>query len=265
MANARILMALGLALLAAPDAARAHVGVGTPVPEAELETLAGGRAALLVRGRVNVLVFFRTGQGRSEDTLRRMAACEPSFAGKPVHMVGVVSADASRDEVRKLLATSGVTSPILLDEGDRIYGGLELRQHPVVVVVDPAGKVHAVEPYQRLRYCDIVRARVGFLLGEVDQAAVDRVIAPERAAFPNEVGGGSAARYVKLGDKERGKGDCANAIKAYDNALRIDPGNAAALDGRKRCGATTPVPAPMRRAVPPEPAGDPAPTPLPTR
>ena len=240
-------------------------GVGTPVAEAEAETLGGGRAPLLVPGRVGVLVFFRPAQERSEDTLRRMAGCEPSFAGKPVHLVGVVSADAPRDEVRKIVSASGVTSPILLDEGDRIYGRLELRQHPVVVIVDAAGKVHAVEPYQRLRYCEIVRARVRFLLGEVDQAAVDRVVAPEPAAFPNDVGGGSAARYVKMGDKARAKGDCANAIKAYDHALRLDPGNAAALEGRRLCGAKTPVPAPMRRAVAPEPAGDPAPVPLPTR
>lgn len=265
MTNVRLLALVGLALLGAPAVARAHVAVGTPVEGAEGETLAGVRGALLVPGQVGVLVFFRLEQDRSADTLRRLAECEPSFAGKPVHTVAVVSAAAPRDEVRRLVAASGVRSPVLLDEGDRIYGRLQLRQHPVIVIVDPAGKVHAVEPYQRLRYCEIVRARVRFLLGEVDQAAVDRVVSPERAAFPNSVGGGSAARYVKLGDKERLKGDCANAIKAYDNALRLDPGNVAALDGRKRCGATTPVPAPMRRAQPPEPAGDPAPVPLPTR
>lgn len=265
MADVRSLTVLALALLVAPSPARAHVVVGTPVEASEAATLAGGRVPLLVPGQVGVLVFFRPAQDRSVDTLRRLSECEPSFAGKAVHVVAVVSAAAPRDEVRKLVTASGVRSPVLLDEGDRIYGRLELRQHPVVVVVDAAGKVHAVEPYQRLRYCEIVRARVRFLLGEVDQAVVDRIVSPERAAFPNEVGGGSAARYVKLGDKERLKGDCASAIKAYDNALRLDPANVAALDGRKRCGATTPVPAPMRRAQPPEPAGDPAPVPLPTR
>lgn len=265
MERARCLLALAVALLGAPGPTRAHVAVGTPVANAELPTLAGGQGTLLVPGRVGVLVFFRPGQERSADTLRRLAGCEPSLAGKPVHTVGVVSAAAPRDEVRELVATSGLKAPVLLDEGDRVYGRMELRQHPVVVLVDAAGQVHAVEPYQRLRYCEIVRARVRFLLGEVDQAAVDRVVSPERAAFPNAVGGGSAARYVKLGDKERSKGDCARAIAAYDDALRLDPTNAGALDGRKRCGATTPVPAPMRRAVAPEPAGDPAPVPPPTR
>jgi hypothetical protein len=265
MANACILAALGAAFLGAPATATGHVETGTLVENADLETLAGGRQALLGKGRVSVVVFFRPGQDRSGDTLRRLAGCESSLAGKPVHLVGVVSAEAPREEVRALVARSGVKSPILLDEGDRVYGRLELRQHPVVVVVDAGGTVHAVEPYQRLRYCEIVRARVGFLLGELDQAAVDRVLKPERAAFPSEVGGASAARYVNLGDRERAKGACAPAIKAYDNALRRDPLNAKALEGRMKCGATTPIPGPMRRAEPPEPAGDPAPQPVPVR
>jgi hypothetical protein len=265
MPNACILAALGAALLGAPVAASGHVEAGTRVENADLETLAGGRQALLGTGQVSVVVFFRPGQDRSRDTLRRLAGCESAFANRPVHLVGVASAGAPREEVRALVAGSGVKSPILLDEGDRVYGRLELRQHPVIVVVEASGKVHAVEPYQRLRYCEIVRARVGFLLGELDQAGVDRILRPERAAFPSEVGGASAARYVNLGDRERARGNCAPAIKAYDDALRRDPLNAKALEGRMKCGATTAIPGPMRRAEPPEPVGDPAPQPVPVR
>ncbi len=241
MVNARILAVLWAALLGAPATASGHVEAGAVVENADLETLAGGRHALLVRGQVNLVVFLRPGQARSEDTIRRLAGCESTLEGKSVHTVVVVSAAVPRAEVRALVAGSGVKSPILLDEGDRVYGRLELRQHPVVVVVEADGKVHAVEPYQKLRYCEIVLARVRFLLGELDQAAVDRILRPERAAFPNEVGGGAAARYVNLGDKEREKGNCALAIKAYDDALRRDPLNARALEGRTRCGATAPT------------------------
>jgi hypothetical protein len=235
-ASAGWLVALAAALLGAPVAARGHVEAGALVEGAELPTLAGGRDVLLVPGKVTVVVFFRPEQDRSADTLHRLAQCEPLFAGKPVRTVGVVSAGAPRDKVQAMVAGSRVKSPILLDEGDRIYGRLELRQHPVIVIVDAGGKVHAVEPYQRLRYCEIVRARVRLLLGELDQAAVDRIVNPERAAFPNEVGGASAARYVNLGDKERAKGNCKLAIKAYDEALRRDPLSAKALEGRVRCG-----------------------------
>lgn len=240
------LAVIAAGLLAVPAAVPAHVDAGEPVEPVELNTITGERHALLARNVLNVLVFFRPGNERSVDTLLRVADCEKVLAGKPVHMVGVVSSAAPLADVRAVVAETGVKSPILLDEGDVLYGKLELRQHPVIVIVDRKNKVAAVEPYQRLRYCEIIRARVGFLLGEMDQAAVDRVLKPERAAFPGEVGGASAARYVNLGDRERAKGNCAPAIKAYDEALRRDPLNAKALEGRTRCGATTAIPGPKK-------------------
>jgi len=244
MVMARLLATMALALLVAPAAAAGHVEAGTQLEGAELEALAGGRLPLLGPGQVNVLIFVRPGQARSEETLRKVAASGRTLAGKPVHLVAVVSAAAPRDQVRALVAGAGFLAPVLLDEADRVYGRLELRQHPVVVIADARGKIHAVEPYQRLRYGELVVARVRFLLGELDQAAVDRVVKPERAAFPNEVGGGRAARQVKLGDQERAKGDCARAVKAYDEALRLDPANAGAAEGKRLCGAAAAGPKP---------------------
>jgi hypothetical protein len=49
-----------------------------------------------------------------------------------------------------------------------------------------------------------------------------------------------------MGDKERAKGSCKLAIKAYDDALRRDPLNARALEGRMRCGGAPPQPPPTR-------------------
>jgi hypothetical protein len=223
------------ALLLAPVVAPAHVDAGEPVENAVLEGVDGQRHPLLAKGQVNVLVFFRPEQDRSMDTLERLAECEKLFAGKPVHVVALVSAAAPRAVVKAMVATAGVASPVLLDEGDQLYGKLELRQHPMIVIVDKQWKVHAFQPYVRLRYCEIVRARIRFLLGELDQAAVDGIVRPPRAEFPTEVAGGSAGRYVKLGDKERAKGNCALAVKAYDHALEHDPKNQAALDGKQKC------------------------------
>jgi len=229
--------AIAAALLLVPAMAPAHVDAGEPVENAELEGLDGQRHALLAKGPINVLVFFRPEQERSVDTLERLAECEKLFAGKPVRVVALVSAAAPRGMVRAMVAAAGVRSPVLLDEGDQIYGKLELRQHPMIVIVDKRWKVHAFEPYVRLRYCEIVRARIRFLLGELDQAAVERIVKPPRAEFPTGVAGGSAGRYVKLGDKQRAKGNCALAVKAYDHALEHDPKNEGALQGKQSCGA----------------------------
>jgi hypothetical protein len=136
----------------------------------------------------------------------------------------------------------------------------------MIVILDRKNRIAAFEPYVRLRYCEIVRARIAFLLGEIKQAEVDRIVKPPKAEFPNEVGGGAAAnRYVRLGEKELAKGNCALAVRAYDNALRHEPQNAKALEGRKKCGVTGPPPPAMKSAVPPAPEGDPAPQPPQTK
>ena len=232
---------LAAALVVTPAVAAGHVEIGTQVEAAELESLAGGRVPLLGNGQVNVLVFVRPGQAHSEETLRRLAERQPALAGKAVHLVAVAPAAGPRDQLKALVARAGFVAPVLLDDEDRVYGRLELRQHPVVVIADTRGKIHAIEPYQRLRYGELLVARVRFLLGELDHAELDRVLRPERAAFPNEVGGGPATRQVKLGDLEAAKGHCAQAGKAYREALRLQPGHQGALEGLSRCGAAAPA------------------------
>lgn len=236
--------ALAAALMVLPVFGTAHVDAGELVENQELPAVSGGELALLARDKLNVLVFFRTGQERSLDTLQRLAECEVALAQKPVRLVGVVSGSSPMVEVKALLAETGVRSAVLVDEGDQLYGRLELRQHPMIVIVDRKNRIAAFEPYVRLRYCEIVRARIAFLLGEIKQADLDKVLHPPKAEFPNEVGGGAAARFVRLGNKELEKGNCALAVRAFDKALEHDPKFAGALAGKARCpaGAARPLP-----------------------
>jgi len=44
--------------------------------------------------------------------------------------------------------------------------------------------------------------------------------------------------HVLLGDVLAAQGRCADAAKAYTEALRLDPANAAAREGVKRCKGT---------------------------
>jgi len=246
-------LVLAATLLAMPGFGIAHVDAGELVENGEYPTVTGGRHPLLARDKLNVLVFFRPGQDRSLDTLQRMAECEVALAQKPVHMVGVVSGSDSLVEVRALLAETGVKSAVLIDEGDQLYGRLELRQHPMIVILDRKNRIAAFEPYVRLRYCEIVRARIAFLLGEIKQAEVDRIVKPPKAEFPNEVGGGAAVRFVRLGNKELQKGNCGLAVRAFDKALERDPMNAEALAGKARCPAGTEKPLPTSEPSPAAP------------
>lgn len=232
------------ALLLLPVPGTAHVDAGEPVPDVELATLDGGRARLLAPGKIGVLVFFRPGNERSQDTLQRLAECEPELRKRAIHLVAVISGGAAMDEARAMVAEAGLKAPVLVDDGDELYGKLELRQHPVVVLVDRKAKVQHIEPYHKLRYCDVLRARIGFALGELDQAGLDRALHPPKAEFPAEVSGGHASHYVNLGKKALAKGDAAGALRAFEAALVLEPGSEPARAGKAMAEQALAGPAP---------------------
>jgi tetratricopeptide (TPR) repeat protein len=267
---------LGGALLGAlwplAGVAFASVEVGQQIENQELPTLEGSREMLLSRKALaNVFVFFRPGHDRSLETLKAMATCEREFDQKPVRWVAVVSGSHARDEVRAVVVESGIRMPVLVDEGDRLYGKLGVRLHPVVGIADGDGALLDYLPFRRINYCDMIRVRIRHALHEVDLAAVERVDHPPRALFPNEVPGAVAGRRVKLGEmflesrqwaraaeqarialeKEptlaaahalmgralAGQGKCDEAIPVLDRALQLDPGSASAAEGKRGCKA----------------------------
>lgn len=254
-----------------PDLARANVDVGQEVDAPPLPQL-GDRAKQEVisrAARVNVIVFFRPGQEHSSSALRGLASCEKEFASRAVHWVGIVSGAAPPEEVRSFVAATGVRMPIFADDGDRLYGAIGVHLHPTVVITDAAGKILAYEPFRKINWCDVVRARIQLALGDITPEQMEQVVSPERAPMPSELKSAAANRHVKLGRKlaaagsweqaERqardaiakdesfapahlllgdalaGKGDCTAAVAAYEEALRLAPGDGNALAAKDRC------------------------------
>jgi len=238
-AAALVVVAAGL-LGAVPARAGAHVEVGSKVEDATLDAIAGGREPLFGKADVHVLVFFKPGQDRSLDTLKQLAACEKTLAAKPVRLVGLVSSSSPRDEVRAFVRQTGVAMPVLVDEGDQLYGKLEIRQHPVAIVLDQGHRISAVQPYTRLNFCDVVLAQVQFALKEITAEQLARVVEPVKAQMPSDDKSAVAMRHVRLGERYLASGSCALAAKQFDEALALDPSSARAADGKKKvagCGA----------------------------
>ncbi len=270
-------LALAGGLLAIPERGRAapvesdridrRVQVGDRVDDVELRTLDGGRDRFLAKGaKANVFVFFRVQQERSLDTMKDLAGCEKEFAGKPVRFVGVVSDAWPAEEVRAFVRDAGVSMPILVDEGDALYGKLGIRLHPVIGIVDAQRRLTAFEPFRQINYCDRVKVRIRLALGEATEADVARVDEPERTVTHTDAGvarrhlnfarqlfriqqhekaldevkkslafAPSADGYALQGEVLAALRRCPDALRAFDAALRLDPANAVARDGSKRC------------------------------
>jgi tetratricopeptide (TPR) repeat protein len=214
-----------LTLLAAlPPLARARAEVGATIQNVELRTLAGGRAPLLsAKAKANVFLFFRTGQERSADALKQMAACEKELAGKPVHWAAVVSGSEPAAEVQALVAQAGLRMPVLVDDGDVLYDRLGIRLHPMVGIADAKFAVVAMEPYRQIEYCDVIKTRIKVLLGDATLADLEKVVNPERSPLPGADPARKAQRDVNMARRLYEIGQYAEAVKFANKALEIAP------------------------------------------
>ncbi|MDD5176545.1 MAG: tetratricopeptide repeat protein [Sterolibacterium sp.] len=262
-----LLIALVISTTSFHLASASHAAIGTPVSNAEMPTLEGGKTVALRKVEANVLVFFRPNQERSLGALRELAQCQSGFTGKSVHWVAIVSSSAPAESAATLLRDSGFVAPLLVDREDALYGSLGLALHPVVVIVDREQNLAAFEPFRAVDFCSIVGARIRHLLGEITDDQLNSVLAPAKSTQ-----GGSdqvAKRYrafaealfkdknydkalenvrksldkdsqlapahALLGEILSAQGNCTEAIPAYNQALTIDAANLSAKEGLSRC------------------------------
>jgi len=215
-----IFLAMGLI----PPAAAAFAEAGAQLERVELPAIGGGKQPFLSStAKVNAFVFFRADQERSLDALRQMAACEKALAGKSVHWVAVVSDSASPAEVKAMAAGAGIRMPVLVDQGDKLYEKLQIRLHPVVGLADGKGVLKALEAYRQLDYGDVIQTQIRFLLGEVDQAAVDHAVAPDASPLPGADPVKKAMRDVNMARTLIEIGQYEQAVKQAQRAMEQAP------------------------------------------
>jgi tetratricopeptide (TPR) repeat protein len=211
-------------ILVSPVGARARAGPGTIVENVELKTLAGGKEKLLSnKVKANVFVFFRPNQDRSLDALKQMAICEKEFAGKSVRWVAIVSSTENPEEVKPMVAQTGIKMPVLIDEGDVLYDKLGIRLHPMVGIADAKGKLFGIEQYRQIEYCDVIKGRIKVALGEMTEAELAKIENPERAAMPGDDPVKKASRDVNMARRLYEIGQFEKAIDRAKKALEIAP------------------------------------------
>ncbi len=247
-----------------PPLAQARAAPGTQLEDVEMRTLAGGKGRLLSKKvKANVFVFFRTNQERSLDALKQMAACEKELAGKSIHWAAVVSSSEPVADVMAVVAQSGIQMTVLVDQGDVLYDKLGVRLHPMVGIADGKLQLVALEPYRQIEYCDVIKARIKVLLGDMDQASLEKVLNPARSELPGadpmkkamrdvnmarrlvEIGqypdavkfaqkalavAPVAQAYTVMGTAYAKQGKCADATKAFEQAAKLDPKEGAGAD-----------------------------------
>ncbi len=212
---------MGIALLV-PSSSPAfrETSIGEPIANRRMPALDGRTETLLGSARANVFVFFRAGQDHSAAALAQIAKLEAELAGKPVRIVGVVSGSDPRDEVRAMVRRSGVRMPVLIDEGDALYGELGVSLHPSIGIADQRHRLAGYQPFRKLNLLDATRARVQLVLGEITEAQLAAALDPPAAP----VAVNRAHARVKLARTLLGVGSVDAAVESARAAVALDPG-----------------------------------------
>jgi tetratricopeptide (TPR) repeat protein len=241
----------------------AALDTGERVDDLELPSLAGGKAHLLATGTINVLVFAKPGHPHCLDTLRALASREGWM--RAARWVVILPGDTVPAEARALASASGVRVPFLLDPGDLLYGRMAVKLHPTIFIVDREGRLGAYEPFREINYLDRVLARIRFMRGEITAAQLaeaedparsethsDQGMARSRTQFGQklmemgqldmalaEVQKSISASPTSFGYLLEGKilnrlGRCADASRAFEVVLKMDPKNGEVGAERRR-------------------------------
>ncbi len=214
-----------LVLALAGSSAAAAVDVGALVDDVELPALSGGKLHLLAGSSVNVLVFAKPGHPHCVETLRDLAAREGKIPG--ARWIVLLPGDTAAAEARALASTTGTKMPMVLDVGDAIYGKLEVKLQPTIVVVDRQGKIVGYEPFREINYGDRVTARIRFTLGQIDEKELAEAEDPARSETHSDKG--MARSHVQFGQKLMEMGQLEMALSQVEKSLATSPTSAAYL------------------------------------
>ena len=261
-----LLMALS-ALAEEGTEASTNTPMGAVISNPELAVAGGGKRTPQGPEAANVLVFFRPDKDVSLATLKGLAPCEQRSKGKSVRWTGIVSDKFSAEQVKSAQAESGVAMPILVDAGDALYVELGIAQLPAVAITDKDHKLVQFQPFTKLNFCELVDGRVRLVIKEINDADFEKIQNPastkiggeasvagrhvkmaeaflksgspdkalDQARIGVEKAPGLAAAHAMLGSALAATGDCKGARASFDQALKLDPADARAVEGKKAC------------------------------
>ncbi len=228
-----------------------------------MQTIDGHKEQLLGSSNANVFVFFRTGQDHSMEALKQLADVERDLAGKSVHWVGIVSSNEERQDVVALVRETGIKMPVLIDEGDALYGELGVYLHPSIGIADSRYALVEYQPFRKINLRDLVRARIQVVLGDITEAQLAEVINPPAA--PIAMTAGRAHARVKLARVLLSVGKVDEAIECLRAGLKLDPdsapAHAALAEALARKGSCSEAESELKAALRLAPSGE-APPPL---
>jgi len=196
---------------------------GKPAPDFTIKDMEGMDHTLAAeKGHVVVLSFVKVDQDRSVKTLNALGEVNGIFKDQGVTVWGITSQTEDQGAIQALMDKLDLKYPILLDEGQKLYGQFGLFTFPSTMVVDQEGNyVYEYASYSSDFQSNIVN-EIKVLLGLMSEE--DSASAAQKTEIviqsPEEK---EAERNLQMGKVLLKRGFGTKALPKFEKALELNP------------------------------------------
>ncbi len=177
----RIILGLVIFLLFTPASQAINISAGGAAPDFTISSVDGKRISLNeYKGKVLVIIFWRTDQDRSILALQDAKDIHDKFKSKGMEVVSVMEESDSKEEALLIFKNKGIDFPLLVDTERRTYSDYGVRVFPTTVIIDKQGLVAYDIPSHPLTYKTKLRGYIKKVLGEIDESELEETLSPHK-------------------------------------------------------------------------------------
>ncbi len=205
------------------SAAFRNLEKGQPVPGFTVKDMEDtDRTPLAEKGKVIILSFVKVDQDRSVKTLNTLEEVSGIFKSEGVTVWGITSQTGDKSAIQDLIDKLDLNYPILLDEGQKLYGEFGLFTFPATLEVEQKGNyVHEYTSYSS-DFQDRIVNDIKVLLGLISEEDSTKASAKTEIVqqSPEER---DAARNLQMAKVLLKRGFGTKALPKLEKALELNP------------------------------------------
>jgi len=157
------------------------VANGETAPDFTLSSVKGKMVSLQEeRGKVVVLIYWRTGHKRSLQALNDSKDILESLKSKDVEILSVIADSDSTDEVEKILSDNKINFPVVVDRERQLYSSYGIRVYPTTMIIDKKGVISYTIPSHPLSYKKLLKGHIKKTLGEISDKELEESLSSHK-------------------------------------------------------------------------------------
>jgi len=157
------------------------IPIGEPAPNFTLMSLKGEKVSQSeLKGKVVVLIYWRTEHKRSLDALKDGSDIVKSLKNKDLIIISVIAGGDDRKKATAVMKDNGIDFPVLIDSDRKLYSDYGIRVYPTTIILDKKGILSKDIPSHPLSFKHLLKGHIKMALGEIDEAGLQEMIGTQR-------------------------------------------------------------------------------------